>query len=233
MFKGFSDSSRNKEFHGFPNLNFQMNNEAYGFSGCMFWLDAAVNKNTSTDSTLVSFWQDKIQSIRFVQTTAGNQPTYLTSYAPLNNNPVIFFNAKTMSASPVFLQQPQTTAVVFQGVVSASINQMFGDSTTNFNYNWGGTGAGYNGIGCRINGSPNSSTYGEDTNPHIAIFTKERIIADGAQQHTWSLNFIPQISNFYNTSQQYIAEIICFNKILTQAECVQLCDNINSKYAIY
>jgi hypothetical protein len=244
MFKGFSDSSRNKEFHGFPNLNFQMNNEAYGFSGCTFWLDAAHGLNTQTDLAAVSLWEDKIRNIKFTQSTAGNQPQLVINSVNFNNYPAVRFQSNARYLSSFDLVD---TSNNFTIAFVAKLNTANSTHTNALMSNLGTPGAGY--IGLRKTTTNGIGWYGSsssvqmdsgiiDTNPHIVVVTNNEIVVDGVQTVTGS--YTPLISwsviGSSNTGwalQSDVAEIIIFNNLLNSDDCITLSDNINSKYAIY
>jgi hypothetical protein len=263
MFKGFSDSSRNKEFHGFPNLNFQMNNEAYNFSGCTFWLDAAYGLNTQTDLAAVTKWVDRIQNISFEQSTAANQPRLLVSDADFNNNPSIDFysTARRMNATSgygISLSIRNTYAFVYKKIsnstgtsgnritplmvnnpaatTAASIYGVFMSRTTStepIDSNTFGVGS---------NTSTFESSAGGDTNPHIAIVSGLNMVIDGVDVTPgvdWpgaGLATILQIggNGAANVNSVFkIAEKIVFARNLSLNECIRLCNNLNTKYALY
>lgn len=124
MFKGFQNISKNKEFNEFPSLIFQMNNEAYGFSGCTFWLDAAHGLNTQTDLNPVTLWREKINGINFIQETVADQPRLILSDGNFNNNPVIDFNAdgKGLFATNSLQSRNQTLVLVYQYISSPNLS---------------------------------------------------------------------------------------------------------------
>lgn len=242
MFKGFQDKS--KQFHGFPNLNFQMNNEAYGFSGCTFWLDAAYGLNTQTDLAAVSSWKDRISGINFEQATAGNQPRLVVADANFNNLPSIDFDvaAKVLVSSVGIGFGNHTIAFIAKVNVAQSANCIFSQNeNASSNIYLGGTTAGITGIGVyntatSLIGTPSI----ENTSTHIAAITTTEIVVDGVQNTTG--NWIPGVS--YNTIGRgttttsanlrgRVSEIIIFKRKLSSDELITLSTNINSKYAIY
>jgi hypothetical protein len=247
MFKGFSDSSRNQEFHGFPNLNFQMNNEAYGFSGCTFWLDAAYGLNTQTDLAAVSSWEERILGMRFVQATAGAQPRLVVSEASFNNLPCIDFysNSRFMQSfnGLVNISKNFTVGVVYQVTsISAGANLLF-DSTLLANSKTimlAGNNSSVTGLGIYPQiSTAEMATNIEDLLSHIGVLTDDEILVDGVQEITGSASFntsFDLLGASGNTSRRIqgkIAEIIVFNTKLNSSQCIALSDRLNSKYAIY
>jgi hypothetical protein len=253
MFKSFSDSSRNQEFHGFPNLNFQMNNEAYGFSGCTFWLDAAYGLNTQTNLGAVSSWKDRIGGIDFVQATAGNQPRLVLSDADFNNYPSIEFYTSVRNLVSITggcaVNNKTTMVYVFKKINNSSAttyaNLLFGLTST-------GAGAGLfprfvlgtsvtSGVGYS-NGATAIQWYSTtpfDTNSHIIIVNKDNYIDNGTALTpigTYIINSTFNAINGQGAQVQFtfkLAEIISINNVLDEMNCIELSNRINSKYAIY
>jgi hypothetical protein len=244
MFKGFSDSSRNNEFHGFPNLNFQMNNEAYGFSGCTFWLDAAYGLNTQTDLAAVSSWKEKINGLEFIQQTAGSQPRLNIANAVYNNLPVVhFFDAnRFMVSNNTALLGNYTIAIVANYDILISLNCVVSNSIGNFGISLGGTITGANGVNI-VNGSTvilSGTT--EDTSVKIVVLTKNNLFVNGideAPNHgVIYAESIDQIGRYINAGtgsrlRGKIAEVIVWDNNFNSDMCLALSDRINSKYAIY
>jgi hypothetical protein len=243
MFKDFGQKT--KLFHGFPNLNFQMNNEAYGFSGCTFWLDAAYGLNTQTDLAAVSSWKDKIKNISFEQATAANQPRLVTADANFNSLPCIDFhtNARYMiSSSGLGIGNIFTLAFVFK--INTGINRnilLTRDNTATFNPQLllGGTAATITGTGFYASATGLIISTTEDTNPHICIITNNKVFIDGVEEGTGSVILLPVEYNYMGTTNtsntifSKIAELLKFDYTLTDDECIQLSTRLNSKYAIY
>ena len=249
MFKNFQDTSRSQQFSGFPNLNFQMNNEAYGFSGCTFWLDAAYGLNTQTDLAAVSRWVDRVRNIPFEQATAGNQPRLQAADVNFNNFPSVDFNsnARRLQAGQTFGMPMAVTIVIIGNRDSANTrNTALASSTTNNNeITFGGTQVGVTGIGVYNAASPVITSSIEDTAPHIALISSgtgdAEIVVDCVSQVTGT--WLPAVS--YDSIGQSpsvgtatgfigkIAEIIIFNNKLSSVDMIRLSGNINSKYAIY
>jgi hypothetical protein len=248
MFKGFSDSSRNKEFHGFPNLNFQMNNEAYGFSGCTFWLSSESGLSTQTDNTLLTSWVDKISNIRFLQSTAGNQFTYFSAIPAFNNYPAVFFGVGSkfmttirpagFNSSWTLVGVGQRTGpleqvhiVAHSGGTTNSINSGghdhwgFGGS---FNASQTGIGL-YNTTNIRLIGSTV-----EDTSAHIFVINNKECVVDGVRYDVGNVRAPAAINALgYNNGAQnfgYLTDLIIYAQTI---DGITLCDRINSKYAIY
>lgn len=256
MFKGFQNTSRSNGFNGFPALNFQMNNEAYGFSGVLYHIDASYGLNTQTNLAAVTLWQPKIGSSYWVQSTAGNQPRLVTSDANFNNNPTIDFydTSRWMNLFSGSVQVPVSSisTVVWIARMNAvnpdsnSWNTILGNnsSVVNNNYALGGTYGNTTGIGYTTNNNSQAMTTIENTNTHIVVMTDTFCIVDGVSV-TFNISLLNNFNTFFwnrlggsrdLTSQSIngqIAEIIIFPYKLTSNQAIALSNNINSKYAIY
>jgi hypothetical protein len=241
MFKGFSDSSRNKEFHGFPNLNFQMNNERFGVSGALVDFDARTGLNSYTNLDLISSWKDTIRGIEFSQDTAVNQPRYISSDANFNNLPSIDFNesnARRLNSSIGFSKIGSILIVAKIGTVT-STNILLGNETSAQLQGMismrRSTSAG---ISVQINYTNELMNSGViDTSPHIIVISSNGIWVDGTQTVTGTFkgNMVyTQIGADANSTLR------CFRGFLTrlivyagegQEELIS--SNANTLYAIY
>jgi hypothetical protein len=245
MFKGFQNTSRSNGFNGFPALNFQMNNEAYGFSGCTFWLDAAYGTNTQTDLAAVSLWQPKIGSV-LTQATASSQPRYRTSVLSGFNAVEFTAGGTKFIRSTSNFQTNNNSTVAFVATLLANLT-LSSALITNAgaaaqSVLLGGTSANVTGIGV-YTGSNGATTLLkstiENTSNHIVVITKTAIIIDGAVNVTGSFNpdyywntiGADQVGYFHATC--YVSEIVILNKYLDDTQAVTLSDRLNSKYAIY
>lgn len=246
MFKGFQNTSRTNGFNGFPALNFQMNNEAYGFSGCTFWLDAAYGTNTVTDLAAVSLWTDKIRNIRFEQSTAANQPYYIASHASYNNLPVISSSSGTKYITSRFGLTIDPSNYTFVCIANYDTlqggNCILGHTTSATQFAIGGSFANWNGVtfyNSPLNQIQVTGTT-DSTSVKIAVMTNNNLYVNGSLESTQSITSVDvafnQIfggRNGTNILFGNIAELIIFNKSINSSECVQLSNRINSKYAIY
>jgi len=236
MIKGFQDSARSSMFKGFPNLNFQMSNSAYGFSGCTFWIDAAYGLNTQTNLAPVSKWVDRIKGISFEQETAAYQPRLVVADSFFNNFPSI---------------QRQNNVRYLRTLNSVPLGQSFtlayvGKADTNNGRNDALSGDGIaasSGVlemtPIEANGSNSTviTTSDNNTNPHIIIITNNRILVDtvettGTLQSAVSIDSIG-INGTVNNDIGRTAEIIIFGTALSLSDCIVLSDRLNQKYAIY
>jgi hypothetical protein len=246
MFKSFQNTSRSQLFKGFPNLNFQMNNEAYGFSGCTFWLDAAYGLNTQTDGASIAIWIEKIRSRIYIQSTAGNQPRLRASDANYNNNPTIQFfdNLRFINTTNGFIPPSSYTIAIVGGInygLAGSENVIWGNSISfNNSVMLGGSNASAK-IGIRVAGTFNTGTI-NDFNPHIVILSSQNgIYVDGVLDKSTTLarftEVLNQVGRGWNTTTNAglcdVAEIISFDYSLSATESIELSDRLNQKYAIY
>lgn len=257
MFKSFQNTSRANGFNGFPALNFQMNNEAYGFSGCTHWWDAAYGTNTITDSANVTYWQSKIGNSIAKQSTAANQPIYVAANTSFNNLPTINFNNDVKgfefdSNQRIPINSKTTICIIYKiNAASGTYNTMFYPATTSeadkYSILLRGITAG-DGFGVYLQNDSNNiqtRTFKEstqDTNAHIGIVTS------GNGNAIISLDNVQTSSGTWDRFTSYlylslglttrgvnanIAEILIYNRQLNSNEVSQLSTRINSKYAIY
>lgn len=238
MFKGFP--SKRSQFNSFPNLNFQMNNEAYGFSGCTFWLDAAYGLNTQTDLAAVSEWKPKIGFSSFLQSTAANQPRLVLSNALYNNYPTVetITNARGMTSNYTYTVF-NTIAFVANYNTINNANVIIGKSADNSDIvGLGGGIAGINGPFLRIGGGSYISATTESTTVKIVVMTRDGIWVNGVNEFSGDTRIGRSFTNIFRASDGTaalignIAEILIFSQDLTD-EAIQLSDLLNLKYAIY
>jgi len=245
LFKSFQNNRRSNGFNGFPSLNFQMNNEAYGFSGCSFWLDAAYGLNTQTDLAAVSSWRDKIRGIEFTQNTVANQCTWKNSLLAFNNLPAIFIaldNKFMTTTQPIGISSNFTIAVIGQRTavldqIHVLLNASLGTTYITDTLVWGGNfSANTTGIGLYSGFAQKIVSTVEDTNPHIAVLTNTEIAIDGVQVATGSVSSFGPIqalgyNNIVGSFGGYVGEIIIWGGV--RHDAVSVCNAINQKYAIY
>lgn len=244
MFKGFQNKSR--QFNGFPNLNFQMNNEAYGFSGCKFWLDAAYGTNTQTNLAAISSWTEKIQGITFTEATAANQPRYNSSNILYNNLPTIEsqgLSRRLINTTGVSLGKTLAFVANYNTIINVNVvfSRYFTSITDPFGFFMlGGTATGINGVAYRNNNLTYSTGTTESTSVKIVVFTPNAIYVNGVKESSSSSDFfIHGIQMIFANStarsdslQGHLAEIISWNDDYTGSETI-ISDRLNTKYAIY
>jgi hypothetical protein len=232
-----------------------MNNEAYGFSGCTFWLDAAYGVPTLTDGATISSWIERIKGIRFLQTTGANQPVFRLSDSNFNNFPSVDFltGAPVMQTNSDVIPSSEeyTYWAVFKhnGIIAGGqtiFSKYNTPVTTSAFMVIGGNFSAVLGIGWRsamdtVQTQPYWGSNVEDTSPHIAIWTNERVYVDGLE-----FTFTPTytIQGGWNTIGYSIgtpgrnlcarlAEVGILSYKLNSSECLRLSNNINAKYSIY
>jgi hypothetical protein len=248
MFKSYQDSSSADQFKGFPNLNFQGSNSAYGFSGVSFWLDAAFGLNTQTNLGAVSRWQQRVGNGTFIQDTAGNQPRFILNDANFNNLPSV----EAQDSSRFMLAQAgsglryignNTIAVVSKVNTQNTVNGIIGINTAAA-YDGladGGTRTNYNGFGTSVSLNMVLQGTTESLNSRIKIITNTNVIVNGVSEttgtNTASVFDYFSLFRIFNSSPGNligtIAEIIAFNYSMTSTDAIALSDRINQKYALY
>jgi hypothetical protein len=247
MFKSYQDTSSADQFKGFPNLNFQGSNSAYGFSGVSFWLDAAFGLNTQTNLGAVSRWQQRVGGGVFEQATAGNQPRLILSDANYNNFPSVEAqdSARFMDAVNGIPFNPNITIAVISKVNTQTgevhVITNGGASSIVSGVIDGGTSAGFTGFGIRPNQSlPSIQGTTETTTARIKIVTGTNVIVNGVNETTGligsqisNMNRIFRLDGALRQMIGTIAEIIAFNYSMTSTDAIALSDRINQKYALY
>lgn len=245
MFKGFN----NRQQHGFPNINFGGNyGQAYNFSRCLLWLDAAYGTSTVVNGANVSSWQDKINGVIYSQGTAANQPTYVASDSSFNNFPTINFGttqSRALSGSTQFgLGSNTLVTIVRNNVVSGNAFNLIIGSGTNIGFFGGGANANVTGFGYGSNtGTPSFFTRSniEDTLMHIVISNRNFIIVDGINatsviNSNFGFNFSAIGAVDVSTlllPQFTIAEVLLYDYLMSETDAIQLSANINAKYLKY
>ncbi len=255
MFKGFA---KVQHFKGFPALNFQLNNEAYGYSGCNLWLDASSGLNTQTNLAAISIWKDKINGVEYMQNTAAAQPRLQSSDVSFNNYPTIDFNTtgRGLFATNGVAIRNTTLALVYQYISSAtgaSYNSRVvsdGDQTSartnggGFFWNRNNNGTILNQAGIYSGGSaPNATSINEyTTTQRISIININNWYSNGsivtidtgslAGINGFILNAIGGSTAVFSGIFK-VAEILNYNRILNSDEILALSGRLNSKYAIY
>jgi len=247
MFKSYQDSSSADQFKGFPNLNFQGSNSAYGFSGVSFWLDAAFGLNTQTNLGAISRWQPRIGRSAFIQNTAGSQPRLILNDTNFNNLPSVeaqdnsrFMESSANSGLPYNIGI--TIAVICKINTSNGVNGVIGtvsgSATGLFN---GGNNAGFNGFGLGNGGTIILQGTTESTNSRIMVISGTNVIVNGINETTGTnLTSNIEFSSIFRIAPALsvnligsIAEIIAFNYSMTSTDAIALSDRINQKYALY
>ena len=251
MYKAYQDTAKSALYKGFPALVHQMNNEAYGFSGCSFWLDAAQGLNTQTNLGAISQWVERIKKGKFEQTTAGNRPRLITSDINFNNLPVVEFNAQQryLDAAVEFggmLVSPRKTfLLVFQKTSNASGTNhrtvLIGEpGGANAGQSFNMEASSGNNVGFFSGLSAQSiSATPYNTNPHIIAVNVNGFVDNGVSVTVTGTTFedavYSRISGSLGTTSGTfkLAKVVCWEQLLSQTDLVQLCGNVNTKYAIY
>lgn len=250
MQKGFQDTSSQSQFKGFPNLNMQQSNSAYGYSGCTFWLDAAFGLNTQTNLGAVSRWQPRVGNGVFEQGTVTSQFRLIQNLPAFNNYPAIDYisNGRFMFNSlPNGVPNAFTIAFVGQryltlnqaAIVACSNLGNFSNLLNSSNISFGGTfnvnqtGIGiYSHLATRQLGSSI-----EDTMPHICVISNTFCMVDEIIYDTGNISYNTSIRvlGAQDTSNAfgYLGELLIFNYTMKSDEAIDLSNRINTKYAIY
>lgn len=233
MYKGFQDTYANEQYKGFPKLIHNMNNAAYGYSGLKYHLDAAYASS--------ALWIDIISDNRWYGSVTKN-----ASVVAFNNLPTVQFSAsQSMSAAfPMALTKNMCVAFVYQKLANSGGNRNVvlhdgNDTLDNLRLRYLTSTMGiYSGDGTVL-----LSTV-DDTNVHIAVMASgigdASIIVDGVSKIStgiWESGNIAWNTLGWalgaNSINGHIAEILIFDNKFFNTDCINLCNNINKKYAIY
>ncbi len=236
MFKGFN----NRQQNSFPNINFGGNyGQAYNFSRCLLWLDAAYGTSTVVNGANVSLWQDKINGVQYTQATAGNQPTYVASDANFNNLPALNFSSRFLRSTTSFALGTGTLAIVMRATANnqTSKNLILGNGDT-IGFASGGVNAAITGYGFYNGNVALTRTNVEDANMHIIIANRDFIIIDGVNQTSATSNVFLNFTHIgggdvNNSTSCTIAEILIYDYNMSETDAIQLSSNINAKYLKY
>lgn len=237
MFKGFN----NRQQHSFPNINFGGNyGQAYNFSRCLLWLDAAYGTSTVVNGANVSSWVDKINGVTYSQGTAGSQPTYVASDLSFNNLPALNFSGfRLMFGSNTFGLGSLTHAIIVRAtsVLAVAHNIILGEGQF---AGFGGLGnaAAATGYGYYSSSTAFTKTNIEDTAMHIIVANRNFIIIDGVNQTsqtsatTLLFSAIGSSNGNFGTNS-VIGEILLYDYLMSETDAIQLSANINAKYLKY
>jgi hypothetical protein len=242
MFKGFSSR---QGFNGVPNSNFGMNNRVYEVDQCRYWFDAATLSGLALNAA-VSLWVDKMRNVQASQTTAGNQPRFIPSNVPFNNNPTVeFFDTARRLLLPVnLLSNSKFTIAAVANMNSINLlNVVMSGASAVSQFGVGGTAATVTGVFAG-SGAAGSSTLlqgvTEFTTPRIIIFTNSNLVVDRVLEDSGK-SLIPFTANTLggrdnNTAfglNGNIAEILFWDVEISVDKMYELSDILNTKYAIY
>lgn len=244
MFKGFQN--KRGQFNGFTSTNFQMNNQAFGFSGCTFWMDAAYGLNTQTNLEKVSFWMDKISGLYYSQSTVASQPRFVQSNASYNGYPTIESNGASQRLINL-TQRPvgKTVAYIANYNTIQNVNVVYApySTLTSGTTGWsavGGSATGINGVVVRKQDTSYASGTTESSSVKIVVITPNSIFVNGVQEFSGDTNvdrfvcgMLMGISvNTTDTLFGHLAELIFWSADYSGRQ-MEISTALNDKYAIY
>ena len=218
----------------------------YGVDGCYFYLDAATN--VTLNGTQVSSWTDQVQNIRFYNTNATYQPTFVAADAGYNGQPTLSTSGTGFTLlADVGVRLNQDTCIVVVGGMNIITNNphMIGSGSLNSLYMGGSYGPSANKLSLYLLGTTLKIQSNVVYNvPQIAIITNQYIIQNGTINKFQNYTAFVQSTNFNtifsssngNTTYSLIgemAEILMFNGKFTESQLLELSDNINTKYLFY
>ena len=257
MFKGFQNTQRNSAFNGFPALNFQMNNQIYGLSGGILWLDPLYGLNTQVNLAAISTWQSRVGQFQYTQSTVATQPRLILSDPTFNNNPVIDFNSAGKGLfSAVGPNIKGSTLVLVYQYVTPTVggnmqNRIVGDSdnsnarSTGFAFSHGVTNNTLpnNRVGFNTGAGFQYASSAEYTTTSKIMIANQNYWYSNNSSVTVDAGTYSSINSFLLTSIGgsttsfsgvfKIAEILVYNYSLNLDQITYLSSTLNTKYAIY
>lgn len=248
MFKSFTQQ---RGFNGFTKNLYGSRQLDWNGIGVQFWLEAS--SGLALSGTLVDSWSDRVHGIRHLPVNSASRGVLTASDPNFNGNPSIHcagssgtFRAEVGKGTTLGIGRGLTIATVHSipsGFVSGRIDICCTSPSWSPNIGLGGTRAQWNGIGLAVNGDTlRLGTSYEVTTPTIAIFTVEIIFANGIEQAITAGSSPALVDSWANFDwiggggaggPCQIAEILCFPFQANSAECLQISDLLNAKYAIY
>ena len=243
MFKGFN----NRQQHGFPDLNFYNDKNAFGQGGVLVWLDPAFGTNTQTNGANISEWIDRANGVRYTQSTVANQPSYILSDANFNNLPAINFGtnvARILNGSTSFGLGSNTLAIVVRNTsITATVGNLILGISPGFDsgqsgFYGSGLGSNVTGFGYYTANTAFAKTNIEDTTSHIIVSNRNLFIIDGINQNITPVNTGLTFgsiggANLNNLPNCVIAEIILYSSTLNTDQCIAISNQLNLKYNKY
>jgi len=263
MFKGFSKSQNFNGFPslGFQaRSRSQMN--LYSKDKAIFWLDANDGLPSGTvNNSLMPFWSDKIFGANYSQSDVTLQPRWTQSDPLFNGLPVINFDIGNKGLVANNLQAPPfagdvTVAIVYRGLTQTNVggspypvatifyDQAFGNSTRNnfYGYCWRTGTRVQSGFHFGTDPTPAKSASAiANTNPVIAVISKAGFVGNGSilTPDFNNILFAGRLTvlgsnNLYGTGAvMQIAEIVVYNHNYENSACLEICNELNAKYALY
>ena len=256
MFKGFQSVGR--QFNSIPSLDFQMNNQAYGISGCVLWLDPSYGLNTQTNLAAISSWQSRVGQFQYTQSTVATQPRFILSDAGFNNNPTIDFNSagKGLFSAVGGPNIKGSTLVLVYQYVTPTIggnmqNRIVGDGDNSnarsagiaFSHGVTNNGNVNNRVGFNSGASFQYASSTEFTSTAKIMVVNQNYWYSNNSSVTVDAGTYSSINSFLLTSIGgsitsfsgvfKIAEILVYNYSLNLDQITYLSSTLNTKYAIY
>ena len=212
--------------------------------GLKLWLkgDGKLQTRTSGSDTFVTSWRDSNGSnYALTQSTEGNQPKLVTGF---NNKPMVYFNGTTYLDNATIL-----TGANF-ATSSTSIFIVYGLNGTQINYgilmnsnigSWWcyNGGAGYFGLFTTPRFEAYPATMPTTGNHLIAITAgaNYNVTLDGtdlgSQAYSWNLGSTLTLGKTDTIGLDgYVAEMLIYNKILSDAEITLVEEYLNNKYGL-
>jgi hypothetical protein len=258
MFKGFSNR---QGFHGVPNISFGFGKTktVYGFPLCSLWLNAELGVNTNINNDPVNSWTEQVSGYPFYQRTAALQPRLNKNSVSFGGRDVIEFHVipNLLTCDLTFgVGTSRTLVLVYEytslAATGSSSRRIIGDSIytdarsagTHFSVNassnsFAANRTGYGAGGSISYGSSNLGIF--NALPKIVVITRDSLVVNGASVPLTEVSGV--LANFFMNSVGgltsafvglfKIGEIIIYDRQSTLSECIEICNALNTKYALY
>jgi hypothetical protein len=234
----------------------------YSKDKAIAWLDASENLPQGTvNNSLIPFWSDKLFGTRYAQTNVALQPRWLEADPLFNNLPVINFDVGNKGMVSDNLQGPPfagnfTVALVYQALTMSNTGgSPYPVGSIFYDINFGiSTRNGFHGYCWRTNTRlqagyhfgtdpvpPKTASAMAITTPVIVVISRDGFVGNGSVLtpdfnniiNAGTINTLGSNNLFGTGAIMKIAEIIVYNENYDNSACLDICNNINSKYAIY
>ena len=246
MFQGFSKNRSG--FHGFIKSIVPEKNLDWNGYPVRFWLDPS--HGLSLTGGLIDAWSDKVHGLRHLPTAINQRATLIPSDPNFGGNPSVTtigstsLRAEALKGTTLEIGRGFTIATVHAVANFTGRTDIFcGSPSFSPNLALGGTRVQHNGLGiCYFGDSVRLGTNYETTAPTIAVWTVERILANGVELPITSGSAPAQVDSWGKCDWVggggagggcIIAEILCFPFEATLSECFDISEKLNNKYSIY
>lgn len=235
----------------------------YGKNKAVLWLEASVGIPAGiVTNGLMTHWNDSIYRLNYSMANTTYQPRWIDSDPNFNGLPIIHFDVHNKGFVSQNLQGPafgrgQTVAIVYQALTmngSGSpypLGILFGYYSTYSNsrgstngFCWKSGNPDVNEVGYYIGtqGTRQKTAPGiTDNLVHIVVISQAGFVADGniltpSINNIYSGGTLSALggNNAYGPGATFkLGEIVVYNQDYDDSACLDICNELNAKYAIY